>query len=229
MTQPNTTVVKPFAWSYSQLKNFETCAKRYFHYNVTKDVVEPESDQLKSGHALHAHFAARLGPAHTPLPLGFGMHEKMLSKIIAAPGVISVEQQLAITSDFQPTTWFGSDVWLRTVIDAVLVNGTKAAVFDWKDGKVKSDTTQLQLMAATLFVHIPSLQRVKAALIFTSHKGAETAEFTRDSQGEIWNEILPRVRLVERARALNEYPPKPSGLCKKYCAVYSCPYHGKGR
>lgn len=221
------TMSQPFAWSYSALKNFETCAKRFYHYNVAKDVKEPETEQLRAGNQLHAHFEARVVRG-TSLPLGYGQYEKMLAAIIAAPGHTYGEQKLAITADFQPVAFFGgARVWFRTVLDlAKIRDDHTATVFDYKTGRPNPDTTQLQLMAATLFVHDPKLERVKAGLLFVAHDQVERAEFVRDDLVEIWGEILPRVRAIERARDAKEYPPKPGGLCKRYCAVISCPYHG---
>ena len=221
------TVEKPFAWSYSQLKNFETCAKRYYHYNVEKDVVEPETPQLASGHALHAHFEARLLKG-TPLPLGYGMYEAMLAKIVAAPGQLYGEQKLAINEQFGPCTFFARDVWLRTVADAAVIKGERATVFDWKTGKPSDDDTQLKLNIATLFAHDPGLQRVRAACVFLGYQQVTTVELLREDMPEVWAEILPRVRAMAKARREKEYPPKPSGLCKRYCAVISCQYHGRG-
>ncbi len=217
-----------FAWSYSALKNFETCPKRYYHYNVWKDVKEPESQQLVDGNNLHRHFENRIAKG-TPLPLGYGMHERLLASVVNAPGETYTEQKLAITSAFEPSVYFGPNVWFRTQIDAAKVRGDGIAViFDWKTGKPAADITQLQLMAAAIFIHMPAVQRVKAALVFVGHDATEKAEFTRQDQTEIWGEILPRVRRVDNARRSQEYPPTPSGLCKKYCAVTSCPYHGRG-
>lgn len=223
----STTVVPGFAWSYSQLKNYETCPKRYYHYNVAKDVHEPETDQLRDGNALHKHFENRVKHG-TPLPLGYGHYEGLLSRIIGAPGVTYAEQKLAMTSAFTPVAYFGKGVWYRSVLDCTKVNGPVAHTFDWKTGKPSQDMTQMQLAAATLFCHQPDLQRVKVALVFVGHGQVEPAEFVRENLTEIWGDILPRVKQVERARQTMEFPPKPSGLCKKYCAVMSCPYHGRG-
>jgi hypothetical protein len=216
-----------FAWSYSALKNFETCPKRYFHYNVSKDVKEPETDQLREGNRLHQAFDARLAKG-TPLPLGMGHHEKLLARIANAPGETISERKLALTSTFQPQTYFGKGVWFRTVIDAAKILAPIARVFDWKTGKPAEDLTQLQLMALTIFAHMPTISRVKAGLVFVAHDHVEPAEFDRADVTSLWGEILPRVAAVKRARETYTYPPKPSGLCKKYCAVVSCPYHGKG-
>jgi hypothetical protein len=219
---------KPFSWSYSQLKNFETCPKRYYHYNVLKDVVEPESDQIREGNALHKAFELRIKDK-APLPLGMGYHEPVLAKLEKLPGKIYAEQKLALTSSFAPCAYFarGVDVWFRTVVDFAAIDAPNAIILDYKTGKVQQDTTQLQLMSATVFAADPSINRIKAGLMFTAYGQIEREEYVRDDLTEIWGEILPRVKLVERARASQEYPPKPSGLCKKYCAVMSCPYHGR--
>ena len=124
--------------------------------------------------------------------------------------------------------YFGKGVWFRTVLDyaAVRDDGT-ATVIDYKSGKPAADLTQLQLVSATMFHHDVRLQRVKAALIFVNHAEVEQAEFVREDLSEIWSEILPRVRQLSKARQTQEYPPKPGGLCRRYCAVTGCPYHGK--
>jgi hypothetical protein len=209
------------------LKAYETCPKRWFHYSIKKDVVEPKSQALIEGDALHKHFQDRL-TLGTPLPMGYGQYEGILSKFLHAPGATYAEQKLAITSDFQPTAFFNRDVWMRTVIDAAKVREDQATVLDWKTGKPSDDITQLKLMAAAIFVHEPSVQRVKAGLVFVAYGQTERAEFVREDQAEIWGEILPRVRALTEARRREEYPPKPSGLCRRFCAVTSCQFCGKG-
>jgi hypothetical protein len=79
-----------------------------------------------------------------------------------------------------------------------------------------------------MFAHAPELRRVRAALVFLGHNATTQAEYDRDDLPEIWSEIMPRVRAMAKARQEREYPPRPSGLCKRYCAVMSCPYFGKG-
>lgn len=225
----STTVVQPGpAWSYSQLKNAETCLKRWYHYNVEKDVVEPESEQLRAGNRLHKAFEGRL-KSKIPLPPDLAKFEDMLARIEASPGKLHTEQKMAITGDFRPCGFFDRklQVWFRSVADAAKSNGDRVTVFDWKTGKPNDDHTQLQLMAATFFIHMPDIQRVRAALVFVHHGETSQAEFVREDQAEIWGEILPRVRVMQEARRKQEFPPRPSGLCRRYCAVVSCPHHGK--
>jgi hypothetical protein len=216
-----------FSWSYSKLKNFEACPKRSFHYDIQRDIIEPETDQLREGNETHKAFELRVKHG-TPLPLGLGHHEPLIAKLIGAPGTTYAEQKLAITSSFTPVGYFGKGAWFRTVIDFTKINGGFATIVDYKTGKPSEDITQLQLMSAAIFHHMPGIQRVRAALVFVNHDKIEPAEFVRSDLTEIWAEILPRVKAIENARQTQEFPPKPSGICKKFCAVMSCPYHGRG-
>ena len=219
-----------FTWSYSALKNYETCPNRYYHYQVLKDVSEPQSDELKSGYALHTAFEHRVKSGR-PLPVGMAKFEPMLATYVAAPGTTYAEQKLALTSEFRPTTYFAPDVWFRTVIDTAKIRADQgfALILDWKTGKPKADLTQLDLMAATTFLHDPAVHTIKASLAFVGYATSdwESERYQRADLRRIWGEVLPRVAALKAARTLNDFPPKPGGLCRKYCAVKSCPHHGR--
>jgi hypothetical protein len=101
-------------------------------------------------------------------------------------------------------------------------------VLDWKTGKPSFDQTQLKLSAALVFASAPNVNLVRAGLVFINHDRVERSQYRRAELPAIWNEILPRVKKMQQAREKEEYPAKPSGLCKKYCLVTSCPYHGVG-
>ena len=60
---------KPFSWSYSRLKNFETCPKRHWHVDINKDAKEEDSEQLQWGNAVHKALADRIAKG-TSLPIG---------------------------------------------------------------------------------------------------------------------------------------------------------------
>lgn len=213
-----------FTWSYSALSSFETCPKQYWHLRVAKDVVEPPSPYLEEGNRLHSAFDARIRKG-TPLPTVYAMHEPMLDKLVKAPGETLSETKMALTRNLTPSPYFGPEVWMRTVIDAAKIRDTDASIFDWKTGKPKEDTTQLALMAGTLFAYRPELMTVKAALVFVGYTETVRQDFHRDTMGEQWNEIFPRVRDMEVSVGQVSFPPKPSGLCKRYCPVSQCPHH----
>ena len=218
---------KNFSWSYSALNNYETCPSRYYHYSVAKDVTEPEGQAISDGNQLHAAFDARLRK-NIELPLGMGHHEGLLTKVLNAPGQTYSERKLAISSSFTPVAYFSDDAWYRGILDCTKINGSTASVLDWKTGKPYPDHTQLKLASALVFHSAPNINHVNAALVYVNYDKIEKVQYDREDLITIWAEIMPRVKKLQKARETNNYPPKPGFLCRKYCAVMSCPHYGIG-
>lgn len=222
---------KPFAWSYSKLKNFESCPKRYYNVDVAKIVKEEASEQLTYGNTLHTVLAEAIS-GKAPLPKHFSNLQEWVDKVngVTQPGnntQVLVEQQMAIRKDFGPTKWFGDDVWYRGIGDVVKISGPVALVLDWKTGKILEDGVQLALMAACVFAHHEQVQAVRTEFVWLKEAGAVTrADFTRNGMAKIWAGVLPRVQLLENAHKAAEFPPKPGYLCRKWCPVENCPHHG---
>ncbi|CAB4144476.1 PD-(D/E)XK nuclease superfamily [uncultured Caudovirales phage] len=217
---------KAFAWSYSKLKNFRTCPKRHFHYEIKKDVREPESDQLLWGNTLHDAFAKYVDK-DKPLPETMTQYQPLLDRMKAMPGDTFVEQKYAITKDFGPTEFFARDAWFRSIGDIVKVYGEFAYCGDYKTGKVVEDSEQLSLMAACLFAHFPKVNAVRTEFLWLKDDAITRATFRREEMAVVWNAILPDVRKYEMAVNNTEFPAKPGYLCRSWCSVKSCPYNGK--
>lgn len=221
---------KPFAWSYSKLKNYESCPKRHYHIDVAKDVKEEESEQLQYGNTLHKVLAEAI-EGKNPLPKHFSHLQPWVEKVLSGvtPGgdtKVLVEQQMAITKGFGPTDWFGKDAWYRGIGDVVKIAGPVALVMDWKTGKILEDGTQLALMAQCVFAHHPQLQKIRTEFIWLKEDASTRADFTRADMVKIWAGVLPRVQQLESAYKMTEFPPKPNHLCRKWCPVRSCPHNG---
>lgn len=232
MSQPVTTYngKKHFAWSYSKLKNFEVCPKRHFHYDVAKDIKEPESDELKDGNFVHKVLADRIAKG-TPLPEQVKGLEPWALKILSdPPGVqsqILVEQQLAIQRDFSPCAWFGGKlVWFRGIGDVIKIIGRTALIIDWKTGKIKEDQTQLMSMAQCVFSHHPNVMAVRSEFVWLKEDATTRMDFKRADMAKHWAGVLPRVALLENAMDTMTFPAKPGFLCKKWCSVTSCAHRG---
>src|SRR5687767_823363 len=86
---------KPFAWSWSKIKNFEVCPKRHYHIDVAKDIKEPESDELQYGDTVHAILEQRVGRGTTLPPYHQPTLEPWAVWITAGPGKIITEAELA--------------------------------------------------------------------------------------------------------------------------------------
>ena len=220
---------KAWAWSYSKLKNFETCPKRNYHVDIAKDVKEEESEQLAYGNTLHRVIAeAIIGKA--ALPKGYTNLQPWVDKVNAVPAgsktKVLVEQQMAITEALGPTTWFGDDVWYRGIGDVVKISGPVALAMDWKTGKILEDGVQLALMAQCIFAHHPQVQKIRTEFIWLKEDATTRADFTRADMVAVWNGVLPRVATMKAAHMAMNFPPRPGRLCRKYCPVTQCPHNG---
>jgi hypothetical protein len=219
---------KPFSFSFSKLKNFETCPKRHNMVDLQKAFKEEESGMLLQGNLLHDAFAKYV-TGKIALPEQYEEHREMLDRFKNFPGQILVEQQLAIDIELKPVEWFSKVAWNRSIGDIVLINKHVAYAGDYKTGKPKDDyAPQLGLLAQCIFAHFPEVQAVRSEFLWLGDDAVTRADYKRDSMVGFWGEMMPRVMRLKHAYENDEYPAKPSGLCRKYCPVSSCTYHGKG-
>lgn len=217
---------KPFAWSYSRLKNFESCPKRHWHLDIQKDIKEEEGEALLWGNVVHKALADRVAKS-VPLPKAMADYEKWAERILTGGGNILVEQKLAITKDFAATSWFGDTAWYRGIGDVIKIVGPVALIVDYKTGKILEDGSQLALMAACVFAHHADVKKVRSEFVWLKEDATTRADFTRDDMTRVWRNLWPRIEALEHAHNTITYPPKPGALCKRWCPVTGCPHHGE--
>lgn len=227
---------KEFATSYSKIKNFETCPRRYYTIDIMKQYVE-KSAQLDRGNRLHEAMKQRV-QSEIPLPREFSYMEKWaekLTKEIHPLQIIQCELQLACTRDMKPVGYWERSVFMRTKIDYLqLVPSSKPGAFlcqivDYKTGAPKDDDLQLAINAAVVLANYQDVIGIKSGFLYTEHGDTREFTYTRPSLGGIWREVLRRVGAQEQAHIEDNFPPKPCGLCREYCPVLSCEFHGKGK
>ncbi|MCK1741376.1 PD-(D/E)XK nuclease family protein [Bradyrhizobium sp. 139] len=229
--------VKPFAWSYSRLKNYESCPKRHWHVDINKDVKEEQGEALLWGNEVHKRLADRIGKG-TPLAAGTEKFEKWVQKVSAGqgnPGVqVLVEQQLAIDANFAPTAWFESEArragkglpWYRGIGDVLKIVGPVALIVDWKTGKVLEDSQQLALMASCVFAHYPEVLKVRSLFVWLKDDCETKEDYHRNDMPAMWKHLWPRIEALKHAHENTLYPPKAGALCRRYCPVAACPHYG---
>jgi len=218
---------KPFAWSYSRLKNFEACPKKHFEVDLQKSVKEEYSEQLRWGDVVHKSMAERLGPKLVPLPASMQQYEKWAAPLLATPGDVYVEQQLALTKDFSACGYFDREVWFRMKGDFIKINGAVGLVLDWKTGKILEDSVQLALAAACVFAKYPDVQKIRSRFVWLKDDAKTDEDFTRGDMPSLWTVLWPRISALEQAYNTTTYPAVQGRLCRNWCPVTSCPYNGK--
>lgn len=220
---------KAFAWSFSRLKAFEDCPRRYDETAVKKAWGEEESDQLIKGDLIHKAMATALRN-NSPLPLEYRIYQEWVDKVARTKGELLVEDQCqwAITNEFKPTPWFAKNVWLRAVADAVKIDTEVALVVDWKTGKSSNgDPVQLTLTSLMMLLHFPTLQCVRSDFIWLQEDHQTTQVVYREEAADHWAEIMPRAAKLQKATEKDSFPPTPGRFCKKWCPVKSCEHNGK--
>lgn len=221
-------MTKKKAWSISALKSYESCPRKYYEMSVAKNFQDKPSEHMVWGNDVHKALEERVRDGK-PLPIGMRQWEPIAAALVKQPGQKLVEQKLALSEVFNPTTWFGKNVWVRSIIDLAIVNAPNAVIVDYKTGKVKEDFDQLALMAAVMFNQAEEIERVSAMFIWLQEEwpnNISKVTYTREELPGLWERFLAREEAYQNAHATNDFPPKPSGLCRNWCAVSTCPYHG---
>lgn len=227
--------IKPFSWSYSRLKNYESCPKKHYHIDIAKDIKEEESEELKFGNMLHKALANFISKGE-PLPVPFKAYEKYVDGVFTFKGKdvrqnenikILVEQQLAIDAEFAPVEWFSKTAWFRGIGDVIWIIGPVAFIGDWKTGKIVADSQQLALMAACVFAHHPQVQIVRSEFVWLREDANTTQDFKREDMPAMWSNLWTRIKTLEHAYLTTTYPAKPGGLCRRWCPVNTCVHHGQ--
>jgi RecB family exonuclease len=221
-------MTKPFTWSYSALKEFEQCPRKYHAARVLKLYPFEESDASRYGNEVHKAIELYILKG---TPMGeHAQFQPVVDALLAKSGTARPELRLGLTRSLQPCGFFDKDVWFRAVIDVAVVDEASATgrVVDWKTGSAKyPDLDQLDLMALTLFAHYPELETVHAALLFIVHNAMRKCTVSRTDARKLWATYRERVARIEACMASGVWNPKQNGLCKSYCPHTPCEFNGK--
>lgn len=218
------------AWSFSSIKTFDQCPKKYYHLKVARDVQEDHNaEHLLYGKRFHK--AAELYiKDDEDLPPEFNFAKGVLDNLKSMRGQKFCEYEMGLTENLTPCSFNAPEVWWRGIADLIIIddNGT-ARVLDYKTGKSAkyADKGQLELMTLAIFKHFPEVVRVKAGLLFVIANAFPKASYHRDDEAKLWEKWLTDYTRMKRAYENDVWNPRPSGLCKKHCVVLSCPHNGR--
>jgi hypothetical protein len=218
------------AWSYSSLKTFEQCPKKYYHLRVLKDVKDEGSEATIYGQEVHkvAEEYIKLG---TPIPKKFEFLQDVCDAFNMIKGDKHCELKLGVKKTpggYEACGFFDSNVWWRGVGDLVIIQNDQAFSIDYKTSKNAkyADMKQLDILAAGLFTHFPYLTRIKSALAFVVSGEFIYKEHTaelRDSYFSTFDEGLDRLAAAEETGVWNAN----SGPLCRFCPVLSCEHNRK--
>jgi hypothetical protein len=208
------------AHSYTALKMYENCPKRYYHQRITKEVKDSVGEATVYGERVHKQLEDAL-KGTAPLPVETvalqPLCDVLASHVAKGGATLTIEQEYTLTSDLQPTGWFDEDAWLRFKLDVLIIRpDAKAIVVDWKTGKRRPDFDQLEMFALATFAFNPEVTAVTSMFVWTKENATDRETYKRAHADGMWTKLLTRINRVEKSLETGNWPAKPSGLCR-YC------------
>jgi RecB family exonuclease len=213
------------SWSYSSIKTFDQCPKKYFHLKVVQDVKDEGNEASRYGNDAHAAAEAYIKDG-TPIPDTYAVMRPVVEALSKFPGDKHTELRLGIKrtdSGFEPCGFFDKDVWYRGIVDLLIVKGKTAYLIDYKTGKNAkyADMKQLDLMAGAVFIHFPNVVRIKSGLAFVVSNEFPKKNHVREHLNQYLAVFDDQLDQLEAAMDNGIWNAKTSPLCG-WCPVTSC-------
>jgi hypothetical protein len=214
-----------FPWSYSAIKTFDQCPKKYYHLKVAKDVKDSYGEAARYGNLVHEAAENRIKDG-TVIPDKFNVITPFVTVLEEIQGNKFPELQLGVKKTdegYAPCDFDDPDAWYRGIADLVIINGTTAHLIDYKTGKNSkyADMKQLDLLAGALFVLRPDLEVIKSALLYVVTKDFFPRKHTVDRRDAYLSVFKEQLDDLEMCTKMDVWNPKTSGLCG-WCPVTSC-------
>lgn len=214
-------------WSFSSLKTFQQCPKKYYHTKVAKDIKEPDTTATLYGKSMHTAAEEYIRDG-VPIPPQFEYVKAMLDQLNAIPGEKLCEVKLGLTKELEPCDFEAEDVWWHGITDLVVLNEAEgiAHSVDYKTSKNAryADVKQLDLIATAIFAKYPKIKKIKSALLFVVSKEFVKATHHAEMVAKYMEAPSRDVARIEAALENGVWNPVSGPLCR-FCAVKQCEYN----
>jgi CRISPR/Cas system-associated exonuclease Cas4 (RecB family) len=190
-----------FTWSYSSLKEYENCPRKYHQMRVLQNYKIEPTPQMIYGTEVHKALEDYVREGKE-LAKNYQRFKKVVDTLINIPGTKYPEYQMALNKKFQPCDFDDEKRWVRGIVDLLIVNGNEAFIVDYKTGSNKyPDPKQLRLMALMTFAHFPEITIIRAGLLFILKNSFVQETYTRETIHQSWKKFeqsLDRLTLSYR-------------------------------
>ena len=213
-------------WSFSSLKDYVTCPKQYYEVKVAKNFKKHPTQQMLYGLTVHKALEDYVTD-NKPLEKNYERYQPMLDALLEIEGERYPEYRMAFNMDLEPCKFGADDYWVRGIVDLLVVGGDTAHIVDYKTGSAKyPDVKQLKLMSLMTYAHFPTVQNIKAGLLFVAHNVFINEEYTRDQSEELWKDFIPDLERLKMSYDNDRWPENPTPLCG-WCPVTTCEFNPK--
>jgi len=216
------------AWSYSSIKTFDQCPKKYYHLKILKDVKDTGSEATIYGQEVHKAAEDYIKDG-VPIPEKFAYIRGVVEALGRKEGEKHTELRLGvkrIDGGYEPCKFLGKGVWWRGIADLVIIDGDTAYSVDYKTSKNAkyADVKQLDLVAGGIFTHFPQVDKIRSALIFLVSNDVIKKDHYREHMHNYLSTFDPLLDRLEVAEESGVWNAKSGPLCR-FCPVLSCEHH----
>lgn len=222
-------------WSFSKLEVYERCQWRAYLEYVEKrprPTFEKGTDAAKGedaknrGKEIHEKAEQFVRGDIKELPKELRKSAKLFEDTRTLmqenPERVILEENWGIDREWQPTDYFGADVWGRVKVDRFVwldAEKTAAELTDYKSGKKEGNEVkhgqQGQIYTVTSFMRYPTLQAVRTQFEYVDHgKRSLPKTYSREQAMAFLPSIDRRVKAMTEAIV---FPPKPNRINCAYC------------
>ena len=212
-------------WSYSSLKTFQQCPKKYYHLKIAKDVKQEDTTATNYGKDVHKSAEDYISKG-TPVPAKYDYMNPVLNSLIQIDGDKYCELELGISRKdgrYSTCSFNSPDYWWHGIADLVIVKEDEAYLVDYKTSKNArfADTKQLDLLASAIFFKFPKVMEIKSALIFVVSGEFVHKKHERTFCLAYLESMMPDLNRLETAVKSGVWNPVSGPLCK-FCPVKEC-------
>ena len=92
-------------WSFSKIKSFEQCPKKFYHLKIAKDYRESETEAMLYGTAVHLAAEEYIRDGK-PLPPEYNYCKDVLDVLNSIEGEKICEMKMGLTENLEPSMLF---------------------------------------------------------------------------------------------------------------------------
>lgn len=214
-------------WSFSSLKTFQQCPKKYFHIKVAKDVVDKPHESALYGSAVHKAAEDHVAEG-VPIPAKYDYMIPTIEALKKIPGEKFCEIKLGVTEKLEACDYSAPNAWWHGIVDLLIVDEDSgvAHMVDYKTSKNAkyADTKQLDYMAVAVFAKFPMIKVIKSALLFVVSNEFVKKKHVVENKAAYMNSAIFDLNRLKSAFNSGVWNPVSGPLCR-FCPVKSCEHN----
>lgn len=218
------TDVQIIRFSHSQIDKFKNCPWSWKRIYQDKNVQSTESEATLWGTTVHEaveNFLLHGTPLPNNVQQAYGAQFATYLPWWGAKPGLEIEPHYGIDIDGNHIDPEHPYCWAHGYIDVMARDRWQAWIGDWKTGKSKFKSTQLQLYSAFVFAAYPEVTHINTGYFRLQHNMVDNATYVRDQAEALLRPYAALYTHLTSAIA-NNYFPKRAGVLCGWCDVRDC-------